>query len=180
MSRTNPFKKKRRSANKTLLVYGEGLAEEMFLKYLRGLYAHNSNSAVKILNGKGGNAVNIVIDADNTPGAFDRKIVVLDNDKTSGEMTQARDEAKKRNIELLENSPCLEAMLLSVLNNGASYANKDSSWCKGEFESKHLDKKKRTEPNEYIKIFPKTLLDAQRSKVSELNNLISLMEGERT
>jgi len=39
MSRTNPFKKKRRAAKTTMLVYGEGQAEEMFLKHLRSLYA---------------------------------------------------------------------------------------------------------------------------------------------
>jgi len=30
MSRTNPGKKKRRAAGKTILVYGEGLSEEVF------------------------------------------------------------------------------------------------------------------------------------------------------
>jgi len=161
-------------------VYGEGLGEEMFLKYLRGLYSYNSNTAVTIRNGRGGNAASIVIGADHTPGAFDRKIVVLDNDKGSSEMTQARQEASKRNIELFENTPCLEAVLLSVLNNGAGYASKGSSWCKGEFQSKYIDKKKRMELKEYGRVFPKTVLDTQRKKVKELHRLISLMEGDNS
>lgn len=180
MSRTNPYKKKRRAASQTLLMYGEGLGEEMFLKYLRGLYARDSGVAVTIRNGKGGNAVNIIIDASNTPGDFDKRVVVLDNDKGETEMQQARQEAVNRNIELIENSPCLEAMLLAVLNDGKNYSNKQSAWCKEQFQSSYLDKKKRTELDEYEKVFPKTLLDKQRSKISGLEKIIFTMEGNNS
>lgn len=176
MSRTNPYKKKRRSASRTLLMYGEGLGEEMFLKYLRGLYSRDSGVAITIRNGKGGTATNIITNAVNEPGAFDRRIVILDNDKSEQEMNHARTEAKQRGVELLENSPCLEATLLSILRNGQSFSNKTSAWCKSEFESNYLDKKKRTELGEYGKIFSKTILDTQRANVPELNTLISLME----
>jgi hypothetical protein len=178
MSRTNPYKKKRRTASQTLLIYGEGLSEEIFLKHLKCLYAYDSNIAVTIRKGKGGDAISVVIDAANTPGAFDRKVVILDNDKGNMEMSKARQEAKKRNIILFENTPCLEAMLLLVLENDRTFNNKTSDWCKKEFESKYIDKKKRAEPSEYEKIFPKALLDKKRSKVAELNQLILFMEGK--
>ncbi|MBU1130616.1 hypothetical protein KJ840_00595 [Patescibacteria group bacterium] len=176
MSRTNPYKKKRRQASKTLLVFGEGFSEEMFLKHLKSLYSYKSNVAITVKKGKGGDAQSIVIDADRTPGAFDRKIVILDNDKTKTEMTLARQEAKNRCIELVENTPCLEFLLISILDKKPS--GKNSNWCKGEFESKYLDKKKRGEPSEYVKLFPKKLLDAQRIKISELNKLVLIMEGK--
>lgn len=178
MSRTNPYKKKRRAASQTLLMYGEGLSEEIFLKHLKRLYAYNSNIAVTIRKGKGGDAMSVVIDAANAPGAFDRKIVVLDNDKGDAEMTKARQEAKKRSIILFENTPCLEAILLLVLNDGGTFENKTSDWCKKKFESKYIDKKKRTEPSEYEKKFPKTLLDKRRLKIVGLNQLILFMEGK--
>lgn len=176
MSRTNPFKKKRRQASKTLLVFGEGFGEEMFLKHLKSLYSYKSNVAITVKKGKGGDAQNIVIDADRTPGAFDRKIVVLDNDKAKVEMTKARQEAKNRGIELIENTPCLESLLVSILDKKPN--SKNSTWCKGEFESKYIEKKKRGESSEYIKLFPKKLLDGQRSKIPELDKLISIMEGK--
>ncbi len=176
MSRTNPYKKKRRAASQTLLMYGEGLGEEMFLKYLKGLYTRDSGVAVTIRNGKGGNAVNIVIDASNAPGDFNKRVVVLDNDKGGAEMQQARQEATNRGIELIENTPCLEAVLLAVLNNGKNYSDKQSAWCKQQFQSDYIDKKKRTELSEYGKIFPKTLLDKQRVEVRELGMIISTME----
>jgi hypothetical protein len=176
MSRTNPYKKKKRQASKTLLVFGEGFGEEMFLKHLKSLYSYKSNVAITVKKGKGGDAQNIVIDADKIPGAFDRKIVILDNDKVKTEMAAARQEAKNRNIELIENTPCLEFLLVSILDKKPN--GKKSDWCKGEFESKYLERKKRGEPSEYIKLFPKKLLDTQRLKISELDKLISIMEGK--
>jgi hypothetical protein len=176
MSRTNPYKKKRRQASKTLLVFGEGFGEEIFLKHLKSLYSYKSNVAITVKKGKGGDAQNIVIDADRIPGAFDRKIVVLDNDKTKTEMTKARQEAKNRGIELVENTPCLESLLITILDKKPS--GKNSAGCKGEFESKYIDKKKRGESSEYIKLFPKKLLDAKRSEILELNKLILIMEGK--
>ena len=148
----------------------------MFLKHLKNLYSYKSNVAITVKKGKGGDARSIVVDADRTPGAFDRKIVILDNDKTKTEMAKAMQEAKSRNIELVENTPCLEFLLLSIIDKKPSEEN--SNWHKGEFESKYLDKKKRGEPSEYIKLFPKKLLDAKRLKISELNKLVLIMEGK--
>ena len=177
MSRSNPNKKKRRYSNRTLLMFGEGLGEEIFLKYLRSIYSKNSGTSIKIRNGRGGNAVDIVLDAMREPGDFDRRIVILDNDKPKNEMDSARNQASKLAVELIENSPCLEATLLSILRSGQSFASRDSVWCKKEFESNYLDKKRRMDISEYGKFFPKILLDAQRIKILELNIFISLMEG---
>lgn len=178
MSRTDPYKKKRRSTKSTLLMFGEGLYEEIFLKHLKSIYSRNSGVSIIIRNGKGGNAIDIVINAGREPGDFDQRIVVLDNDKDQNEMELARAKAKQKGIELLENSPCLEAMLLSVLKNGVSFSVKQSDWYKNEFESNYLDKQKRTDIQEYEKIFPKHLLDERRKQITELNKLISLMEGK--
>jgi len=176
MSRSNPYLRKRRYAQKTLLIFGEGLGEEMFLKHLRKLYSFNSGVAVTIKRGKGGNALNIIIDADKIIGAYDRKIVILDDDKPSIEMVKARQEAQKRRIELIENTPCLEFLLLTIIDKEPNGQN--SIWCKNEFESKFIDKKKRDEPSEYDKLFTKELLNSKRSKLVDLNKLILIMEGK--
>lgn len=176
MSRTNPYKKKRHSVNRTLLIYGEGLGEEVFLKHLRGLYSHNSGTGVKIRNGKGGTPINIVMCAVNDPGAFDRKVVILDNDKPEQEMSVARDKAKKEGIEIIENTPCLEATFLSILKPKQSFSDKTTAWCKREFESNYLNGKERMEINNYKNIFSKEVLDSQRLKVAVLNSILLLME----
>lgn len=178
MSRTNPYKKKRRSANKTILIYSEGLHEEIFLKCLRGLYSKNKDVAITIRRGKGGTADALVIQANKTLGAFDRRIVVLDNDKNKSEMQKARQEAENRKLELFEHTPCLEAVLLSILCKGQDFKNKTSSWCKQEFESKYIGRKKRGEVDEYVRLFPVSLLDKLSSKITELKKLITLMSGK--
>ncbi|MEK7118197.1 MAG: hypothetical protein AAB869_01160, partial [Patescibacteria group bacterium] len=87
-------------------MYGEGFGEEVFLKHLRALYSRDSGVAVTVRYGRGGTAVDVILNAVREPGDFDRKIVVLDNDKGSEEMNTARAEAKQRGIELIENTPC--------------------------------------------------------------------------
>jgi len=175
MARIGRSKKKSRRASKTLLMFGEGLCEGIFLKHLKGLYSYNTNVAIAIRNGRGGNARSIVIDAHRS-GAYDRKIVVLDNDKPEPEMKSARVEAAAKGIELIENTPCLECLLLSIVEGKPG--DKGSAWCKREFESKYLPQKKRRELSEYPKVFPKGLLDSRRSQIAELNRLIEIMEGK--
>lgn len=174
MSRTNPYKLKRRHANKTLLVFGEGFSEEIFLKYLKSTYSFNKNVAITIKRGKGGTPYNVVLDANKIPGAFDRRIVIIDNDKPKTEIQKARSIAKEKNIELIENTPCLESLFINILDK--KY-NQNSNWFKHEFESKYLDRKKRDELDEYIKLFPKKLLEKKKADIIELKKLISIMEG---
>lgn len=176
MSRTNPYKKKRRQASKTLFILGEGFSDGMFLKHLRKLYSFNSGVAITVKKGKGGDAESIITEAIRTPGAFDRKVVVLDNDKSNTEMNGAREIAKNKGIELIENSPCLEGLLLLIFSEKID--GKNSEWCKNKFESTYIDKNKRGEPSEYDKFFTKKLLDSKRSKILELNKLILIMEGK--
>ncbi|MCD4694225.1 hypothetical protein K8R62_02600, partial [bacterium] len=150
MSRTNPYKIKRRHANKTLLIFGEGMNEQMFLKHLKKLYCCDTNVAITVKKGRGGNSANIVIDASRVPGGFDRRVVVLDNDKPKGEIEKARSIAKSKGIELIENTPCLEHLLLSILDS--SKASDNSSKCKKIFESEYINKRQRKEAYEYDNI----------------------------
>ena len=177
MSRSNPTIKKRRQAKKTLLFFGEGFCEEIFLKYLKFLYhPQDCGVSIKIKSGKGGDPRNIVLDASKIPGDYDWRVVVLDDDKTKEEMVSARTAAKAKGIKLIENKPCLEALFLKILDKNP--VGKKSSWCKAEFELKYLDKKKRGDLEDYPKIFPKKLLEIKKLKIEELNQLIKLMENK--
>lgn len=172
-------KKQIRKAKRTILFYVEGSSEEVFLKHLRRTYARNSGMAVTIRNGQGGSADGIVQRASCYPGGFDRRVVVLDNDKPKNEMAKARKSAKDCGIILIENSPCLEAFLLQVLNGGKVLKKRNSPEYKREFERKHICKKKRCDVSEYEKIFPKTVLDSARKKVGELDEIVGFMEGKK-
>lgn len=154
------------------------MAEEVFLKHLRSIYARDTGVAVTIKKGKGGTAVGIVQSAVNYTGAFDRKAVIIDNDKPKKEMMQARSLAKTHGIGILENTPCLEKLFLEILEPKSDFKNKNSTWCKNEFQKKYIEKKKRAEMSEYQKIFTKKVLDKAKGRIEILQCIISLMDGK--
>ncbi len=168
-----------RRAKCTILFYVEGSSEEVFLKHLRRTYARNSGVAVTIRNGQGGSADGIVQRAICYPGGFDRRVAVLDNDKPKNEMAKARALAKTAGVEIIENCPCLEALLLRILNGGKILEDANSKYYKKEFEKKHICESKRCNIDEYAKIFPKNVLDGSRKKVKELGRIVGLMENKK-
>lgn len=177
MSRTNPAKKKVRSANRTVLLHGEGQHEEVFLKHLKSLYSFGRNINVKIQRGRGGDQSGMVTHVVNTVGSFDKRFVVLDNDRGEKSISAARKNAREHSIGLIENSPCIEAVLLAILNDGNSFKERESKWCKKHFETKYMNENKKYDVKEYSKIFPKALLDKQKDKVPELKVLIDIISG---
>ena len=174
----HPPTKKNRASKSTFLIVGEGSRDVFFLKYLDSLYLRKDIVWTKILDGKGGTADGIVDYAKRQLGDYYKKIVMIDNDKKESEMLKARKKASEGGMDLIENTPCLEALLLSILNGGDSFDDKGSRWCKKEFESKHLHKNNRQIAQEFEKKFPKKLLSKLRKKISKLNYLISIFEGK--
>jgi len=178
MSRSNPYKKKRRQTKSTVLIYGEGLTEEIFLKHLKQVYSKAGNIAVTIRKGRGGSVDNTVVNASRYLGDFDRRFVVIDDDRPRQEIMKAEKKAARQNITIFKNTPCIEATMLSILNNGKRYSQKSTSWCKKEFKLSHVSQNKRgglEERLECKKIFPKKLLDEQRKRNKILNGLILTM-----
>ncbi len=173
-SKTN----RKRGIKKTYLIVGEGSREVFFLKYLQSLYLRKNLVHTEILDGKGGTADGIVDYAKRQIADYHKKIVVLDGDKKKIEMSEAEQKALDGRIDLIKNIPCLESFLLSILNNGKSFEDKKTGWCKQEFESKYLDKNNRQVIREFEKKFPKSLLNKQRKKISKLNRLIFFFEGK--
>ena len=80
---------------------------------------------------------------------------------------------------MVENCPCLEALLLRILNDGKILEGEKSGYYKKEFEKKHICENKRCDIDEYEKIFPKTVLNLARKKVSELDEIVGFIEGKK-
>lgn len=178
MSRSNPNKQKPRSAKHIVLIYGEGLGEKRFLYHLKQVYGErNSDISVRIGCGRGGTPISVILGATQFIGDFRKKVVILDNDRPEIEMKQARDFAAINEIELIENSPCLEFLFLQILESSVRVG-LSSSLYKAQFERKYMDKDQRSEPKEYIKIFPKKLLDERLNQILILDRIIKLIRGE--
>lgn len=104
-----------RVAARTVLIVGEGDAEEVFLRYLKGLYVERgSGVAVTIKNARGKGAGHVVDYARRQAmnAQYDVVAALLDTD--TGWTDAARKMAKQASIQVLPCDPCLEALLLAV------------------------------------------------------------------
>lgn len=175
MSRSNPYKKKRREAKRTLLLYCEGVDEKAFLSYLKMLFAENSGVAVIIKENHGGGANDVLRNVLRQNQA-DRVFCIYDAD--TGVNIYQKKKVENRGIECIENKPCLEAFLLNILENKNYSNHQKCDKCKKKFETKYLNEKKRKDKNNYTKVFPKELLVRQSGKNQTLKKLIDALSGK--
>lgn len=105
----------RRQAARTLLLVGEGDAEEMFLRHLKGLFVvRGSGLSVTIKNARGKGAAHVVDFAHrhSLNAAFDEVAALLDADTDWNDKTRAA--AKRAKVQVVVCDPCLEALLLQL------------------------------------------------------------------
>lgn len=108
-------KKLPRVAARTVLIVGEGDAEELFLRYLKGLYVQRgSGVAVTIKNAHGKGAGHVVDYARRQAMNAQYDVVASLLDTDTGWTDAARKMAKQARIHVLPCDPCLEALLLSI------------------------------------------------------------------
>ena len=99
----------------TVLLVGEGYAEEAFLRHLRALYAlRGGGVAVSVANARGKGAAHVVDYAIRKlrEGDYDHRVALLDADVDWTDAVQKR--AREARIEVIACEPCLEALLLRV------------------------------------------------------------------
>ncbi len=177
MSRTNPSKKKRRYIKETILLYCEGQHEEVFVKYLKNLYARNSGVSVKTKNNHGGGANEVLRGAlkYSANGGYDRKFCIVDTD--TGIDASLEKKVHSAGIILIKNTPCFESLLLRILGRD-DFAGKSNDKCKKEFQSKYVGKGKRANWRNYEKFFPKKLLEQKQKEILNLKIIISAMKKQ--
>jgi hypothetical protein len=165
-----------RNVSSTALIYCEGAHDLAFLRYLILTYtaARVTKTKFRTKQGKGGSPDTLMVEAIHTPGAFDRKLVKVDKDRTSEEIERAETLAVQYSIVIVWSMPCLEALLLSVID-GKDYSDKKSKSCKQIFEAKHIRASRRTDRREYAKIYTFEVLEDARKRLPELDALIKFI-----
>lgn len=154
-----------------MIFIGEGKAEKAFLLYLRSIYSINTlKVTIKAAGGKGPS--NVIGDAIaiSKIGDYDEISVLLDTDIEWP--AHKIKEAKERGIELVASTPCLEGLLLDILNQKTRYKCK-SDECKKLLHGQLTGKE--TEKDSYHKLFTKEVLDNARGRVKSLDTLIKLL-----
>lgn len=156
-----------RPVRRTLLLVGEGLAEEAFLRHLKALYFERGSKVVTIKNakGKGGGHVLDYTLRQRKAAAFDDAVALLDTDHDWDDAR--RGQARKAGVAVFEATPCLEAVLLDI----AGYRPPGiTAFCKRDFAQRfghqvHV-------ASLYAAHFPLALLEAARQRVPVLEALI--------
>ena len=163
----------------TKLVGSEGVHDKTFLDLLKCYYLPKKSSLrVEIKKGHGKAQTEIVRDVVRNPGAYDKKMAVMDNDKPSSEMALADELAEANNVVVMRNTPCIEGVLIRILEPKKKLGGMSSQQLKDYFEEHYIPEKKRTDLVTYKKVFPKELLDEARKREPELDAMIKVMEGK--
>ena len=161
------------SQRKTLLAVGEGKADAAFLKYLRSIYCSGGggvNVTVRDASGKGpSNVIGTAIGALRI-SSYDKKLCLLDTDLVWTK--QNKSDAKRKKIELVGSTPCLEGFLLKILGRAVPASSED---CKRQL--KMMTGKDMFEPDDYSLSFGYAELQNQRADIAELDTLLRLFEG---
>ena len=165
-----------RTQRNTVFGFGEGEAERVFLKHLRSLYAGNKTS-VRVDDAGGKDPSYILEKAVRVRGdiCYNYSFVLVDTDRTWPQ--SLRSKAKKKGIELIESSPCLEGLLLSILEPTIDRLNWPSSNCKRHFQSAYLHTDRIITDNDCKRLFPITILDQAKANIQPLGRVIEIMEG---
>ena len=175
MSRSNPYKKKRRAAKKTALFYCEGADDKAFLEYLKMTFAKDSGVAINIKQNYGHGANGVL------SGIFKQipaDIMVCMYDIDEGIDVELKQRVERHGILCIEHKPCLEAFLLEILEEKDYSCHQKCDNCKKRFEKKYLDERKRKNKNSYARLFPKEFLLKRAKKMKNLKMLIDIMNGK--
>lgn len=157
----------------TLLVVGEGYAEEALLRHMRGHYtAKGQGCEVTIKNARGRGAQHVVVYAARlVDGAdYDRVIALLDTDTCWTD--KARQLARSKKIVVLPCDPCLEAWLLALAGHRVREG-LDSKALKSQFEA--IFGGEAHDSKVYERHFSKDILDAAMERDKMLAALIEAM-----
>lgn len=162
-------RKARKPVLHTVLIVGEGLTEEAFLRHLKSLYVtRGCGVGLKIRNahGKGpGHVVDFAIRQRNN-AAYDRVIALLDTDDPWPDKTVKW--AKQKKIVLIGSTPCIEGLLLRILDQPVP---KQSADCKQRITN--LINGRLIIPDSYSTLITHEILETRRVQISELDDLLN-------
>lgn len=163
----------RRRTKKTRLVYCEGASDKAFLDCLKFLYTTDAYN-VDIKRGTGGDQIHLVEEAIRKGYAYDEKSIKIDGDRDAVEMANAEQLATEQNLAMLKTVPCIERLLINILEPTKRIASWNSTRMKNYFEAKYISPRDRTNARTYQRIFTKPVLDEAKDRLPELKELIDL------
>lgn len=162
-----------RTQRRTVLLVGEGHAEQQFLLHLKALYVVRGSKSVTIKNakGKGGRHVLTYTLRQGKQAAYDQMGTLLDTDTDWDAREQAR--ARRGRVQVFESTPCLEALLLRIAGYGVPSG--DTLTVKRAFSQRFSDPAHA--PRVYEQFFDLAVLNTARARIDVLANLLRFLES---
>lgn len=169
----------KKQTKKTKFVYCEGDHDRAFMQHLYNLYKYEDRLPYKVKKGKGKDQMYILNDAIRYGNIYDEIVIKLDGDRSKIEMNKvdnkiSRLQKEKIVISVLRSYPCIESLLIKILEPSKNISSMGSDGCKRYFENKYISKSHRSDIKQYKDKFPKKLLDKRRTQMPELDNLIKV------
>ena len=179
MSRSNPFARKPRKPNWTVLAVGEGETERAFLQFLKSQYnTRYDGISIKVHYAGGGDPECVIDHAIKlNPKNYNHAFVLLDRDLPC--RPKYLKKARIHKLELIWCDPCIEGLFLKILEPAFDPSVKSTAECKRLFEGKYLGEDEKLDPEKYSKIFSFEFLESRRRQVQELDIIIILMTEKR-
>jgi hypothetical protein len=170
MSRSNPTKRKPRTTRHTTLIVVEGESEAVLIKHIKNHFGHDAGSRIMVKSASG-NGDAVLKMAINSFEAFDRRVALYDADwQPQKKHLQA---ARKRKIQILTCSPCLEGLLLEVLGEKPAST---SAECKRRLKLQ-LAESSLTNQQTYERHFTPSLLTSRADSLTTLLALLDLFKA---
>ena len=163
-----------RTTLRTLLIVGEGDCELAFLKHLKTLYVPRGSGVRATLKNAHGKGPEHVVDfavRQCRNADYDLRAALLDTD-LPWPARLIRD-AIARRILLIPSNPCLEGLLLHILDRTVP---KTSDACKKSLQAV-LGGRPTAAPS-YVPLFDRVLLEQRRRSIRSLAWLLDLFEGK--
>ena len=167
----------------SILLFGEGKTEAVFLNHLRSLYTQPGSARILVDAGQGGGPRQVaerMIRKHLDLAAFDRSLLLLDADLPSHGIPATW--LRKHRIRVVASAPmCLEGMFLTLLVDPPPTKERSQSrnW-KRRCQRNHLDTDRESEVLERLKrrcpeLFPRALLDSKKDAIPALRELVEFL-----
>jgi hypothetical protein len=168
---------------KSILLFGEGKTEAVFLNHLRSLYADSCGTRVLVDAGQGGGPRQVaerMIKKHLDLASYDRSLLLLDADVPSHDIPATW--LRKHRILVVVSSPmCLEGMFLTMLEDPPPAKERQLSrnW-KRRFQRNHLGTDRDSEILDRLRkkcpeLFPRSLVDAKKDHIPALREVVGFL-----
>jgi hypothetical protein len=171
------------SRRQSIILFGEGKTDGIFLNHLLSLYRDQVDPKVKVDAGQGGSPKQVasrLIKKHLALASYDRSLLLMDGDLPLDEIPASW--RRKHRISIVQSSPaCLEGLLLTLLGNPPPPKDRRRSrnW-KRRFHREYLGTDREAEvPTRLGKkcgeLFPKRLIESKREHLETVRSVLEFL-----